>query len=189
MDGTISLRISGARSQRPIVMRSGARHGHKLWNPMGHVVLVVFCFCLTCLLFELFGMMLNFDYEVFSTSFQPPTSWYIFRRFCKTLTCGSPGAFQELLGEWTQVASTRQYCPSQNDINRPLRMATWIHKLMENWQTLSDIVNMCEALGRGQVCEIVKIHPFAYNLISCWWFVWPLLTLNLWKTGRKQLWE
>lgn len=29
---------------------------------------------------------------------------------------------EELLGEWTQVASTRQYCPSQNDINRPLRM-------------------------------------------------------------------
>ncbi|CAL1169132.1 unnamed protein product [Cladocopium goreaui] len=28
----------------------------------------------------------------------------------------------EMLGEWTQVASTRQYCPSQNDINRPLRM-------------------------------------------------------------------
>ena len=32
---------------------------------------------------------------------------------------------QEMLGEWTQVASTRQYCPSQNDINRPLRMAPW----------------------------------------------------------------
>eukprot|EP00435_Cladocopium_sp_Y103_P006263 s4237_g2.t1 len=28
----------------------------------------------------------------------------------------------DMLGEWTQVASTRQYCPSQNDINRPLRM-------------------------------------------------------------------
>mmetsp|Transcript_11182 Transcript_11182/g.24646 ORF Transcript_11182/g.24646 Transcript_11182/m.24646 type:complete len:599 (-) Transcript_11182:217-2013(-) len=30
--------------------------------------------------------------------------------------------YEEMLGEWTQVASTRQYCPSQNDINRPLRM-------------------------------------------------------------------
>ena len=35
---------------------------------------------------------------------------------------------KELLGEWTQVASTRQYCPSQNDINRPLRMAAWMSK-------------------------------------------------------------
>ena len=24
------------------------------------------------------------------------------------------------------MASTRQYCPSQNDINRPLRMAAWM---------------------------------------------------------------
>lgn len=48
---------------------------------------------------------------------------------------------KELLGEWTQVASTRQYCPSQNDINRPLRMAAWMSKKEEtgkipggNWE-------------------------------------------------------
>ncbi|CAK9092902.1 Carbon catabolite repressor protein 4 homolog 1 (CCR4 homolog 1) [Durusdinium trenchii] len=29
---------------------------------------------------------------------------------------------EEFLAEWTQVASTRTYCPSQSDINRPLRM-------------------------------------------------------------------
>lgn len=40
---------------------------------------------------------------------------------------------QEMLGEWTQVASTRQYCPSQNDINRPLRMAPWHSWLVERF--------------------------------------------------------
>ena len=43
----------------------------------------------------------------------------------KSATVDRP-SLQELLGEWTQVASTRQYCPSQNDINRPLRMAAWM---------------------------------------------------------------
>ena len=31
---------------------------------------------------------------------------------------------QEPLAEWTQVAETRQYCPSHLDIDRPLRMET-----------------------------------------------------------------
>ena len=41
---------------------------------------------------------------------------------------------KELLGEWTQVASTRQYCPSQNDINRPLRMAAWMSRSGRDWR-------------------------------------------------------
>eukprot|EP00931_Biecheleriopsis_adriatica_P061422 TRINITY_DN3692_c0_g3_i1.p1 TRINITY_DN3692_c0_g3~~TRINITY_DN3692_c0_g3_i1.p1 ORF type:complete len:618 (+),score=115.26 TRINITY_DN3692_c0_g3_i1:94-1947(+) len=31
-------------------------------------------------------------------------------------------ALEEPIAEWTEVASTRQYCPSQQDIDRPLRM-------------------------------------------------------------------